>query len=347
MFMEKHSLFYQRRSFFQILKEGTILYFRHIVLMSKPLIIPLLAQLVGIFLWIGLTYGVVDLVTTHFPILNPWLLWGIFLAANLPGLYIFIQGFWHYLVWVSGLNLVARDLVETGQCSDLSAFALRINNRATEFSVIWTFLFAINFLPVGLAVIPLGVGGVHPQWGLSCNLLAGAIFLIGILIVSVLMLFFALVFQTFAFTPGSAGASLFRSVDLVKLNIPKTLGLSIIAVAATQFVLPPMVMAVLDGIRLTSFLGNGLEVLVRYALSKSAVAIESYHSLVLSNVFHQLTHDPRFLSLQMMETLFYTFFSALFLPLGCWWFALLYADLKTQMEENQALQKSAEVLQEV
>jgi len=344
--MDSLSVFYKRRSFVQILKEGTILYFRHIVLMTKPLVVPLLAQFVGILLWVGLTYGVVDMVTSRFS-LNPWLLWGIFLAANLPGLYIFTQGFWHYLVWVSGLNLVARDLVETGQCTDLSAFALRINNRASEYSIIWTFLFAINFLPVGLAVIPLGIGGVHPQWATGCNLMAGAILSTGMMVVMVLMLFFALVFQTFAFTPGSAGASLFRSVDLVKIDIPKTLGLSIIAVVATQVVLPPVVMAVFDGIHLTAYLANGLEILVRYALARSTTAIESYHSVVLSNVFHQLTHDPRFLADQMMETLSYTFVSALFLPLGCWWFALLYADLKTQMDESQRLPKPPEVLQGV
>ncbi len=328
--------FYQRRTIGEILTQGTGVYGHHWLSLTRPLFYPLGAQLIGVIFWIVLTFESVDLLTTYVPQLNVWALWFIFLLANLPGMYIFFHGFWRYIVWVTALNLLARDLVENGTSDHVDAFYLRVVSRSVDYSLIWSFLFAILFIPLGLAVIPLSISAANPDWYWGCVIAALLIILVGLVLGGILLIFFSLVFQVFAFTPGSAGASLFRSLDLVSVDIFKTLTILAIAVIATQFLLPSLVLVLCQALKLTQLLASGMEIGVSYILSKTTPSVLETQAdyPFLATAYRMLAEKPALLAHEIIQTLLYTIVSALLLPLGTCWMALLYADLKTRLDEK-------------
>ncbi len=288
----------------------------------------------GIIFWIGLAYESVDLLTAYFPHLNIWLIWIVFVLANLPGVYLFLNGFYLYMVWTAALNLVVRELAELGACSDISGYSLRVTNRSVDFSLILTFLFAIVFVPLGISFMPIAFGATHPHWYVVSMIISVLMIGFGLILSGIAMIFLSLVFQVFAFTPGSAGASIFRSIDLVKHHILKTLAVILVAFIAIQFVIPTLLTALLDWTHITAFITSGVELGVRYVLSKCDIHGTNFQTLhpVMTNIYTMITHDPHGLSAQITESMIYTYISALLLPLGTCWFALLYGDLKTVQE---------------
>lgn len=275
-----------------------------------------------------------DLLTTYFPQVNLWLMWGIFLLANLPGMYLFFEGFWRYLVWVSALNLVVRQLVETGNCSDLPARAMRISSRSVDYSVVLTFLFGVVFVPFAIALIPIALMSHFPDWYWGLLGVALLTVFVGLLLVCVLLIFCSLVFQVFAFTPGPAGACLFRSIDLVGQNVVKTLVIIAISVGITQFALPSIVVWMSDLVHATHLLAIATHGFVQYLLNQSYQGIEELYQdyAAVPWILGKLLANPWRVALELTRIIIYTFTSAFLLPLGTCWFALLYGDLKTRFE---------------
>jgi hypothetical protein len=305
--------------------------------LSKPLLYPLVSQLMGIVLWIGLTYQCTDYMTANYPNLDTWLVWTIFFAANLPGMILFLKGFWKYVVWVSALNLVIRELVETGECGDTQKYAMRITNRGPDYSLILTFLFGMVFIPAGLAMIPIAFSASRPDLVGMCMVIAAIIFGIGMLMALILGILFSLVFQVFAFTPGSAGASFFRSMDLVGQKTMKTVFFLIALVLVTQFLIPTIVTWGFQMVGIVTMVTQVIDIAVQYVLQKTApdVAELKQDYPMITMLFNLLMSQPQKLSEDITISLFYTFLSALSLPLGSCWFALLYADLKTRHEVSE------------
>ncbi len=330
-------MFYQRRSISHILKEGSRLYLKHMRTLTRPLFYPLLAQIVGIALWVFLAYESVDLVTATFPRVNIWVLWGIFVLANLPGLYIFLHGFWQYLIWVSGLNLMVRELMDTGGKPDSRSAYLRITNRSTDYALIWSFLFGLVFLPLAFAVLPIAIGASNPNWYAPALVIGIGIFLVSTVLASMALVFCSLGFQTFAFSPGHAGASLFRSVDLVSHGFIKTLALLCVWLAVTQFILPSLVTWAMDALQMTRGLAWILQGFVQFVLTQNAedvVSLEQTQGALVS-LYNWLGSHVEMVAIELAHAIVFTFVSALLLPLGTCWFALLYADLKVRLDLSQ------------
>jgi hypothetical protein len=335
-------LFYQRRSLIDILKDGTQLYCRYGLRLTRPLVYPVLAQFVGIGLWLGLTYGVVDWMTATPMANNLWLLWTGFILANIPGMWLFFDGFWRYLIWVSALNLMIRELAETGRSEELHPYYIRVHHRAVDYTLVWTFLFGLLFIPIGLGMIPISMFSSQPDQ-LWMGLAAGGIITgVGLIIALVLMMFFALVFQVFAFTPGSAGASLFRSLDLVATGFWKALAIVFTALSLTQLLLPMVITDISDQIHLTPLLSLPIEEGLRYFIREYSATIRSFHDPLLEQVFANLSADPASQAQHVMQGILLMVVSALLLPLGTCWFALLYADLKTRLDALKLAESASE-----
>lgn len=321
-------LFFQTRSTAKILVEGTGVYFRHISAITRPFVIPVVMQVAGLFLWVMLACQSADW-TVHWPITLRWLM---FIAANLPGVAICIRGFWDYLIWFAALNLVIRDLVDNNPLLEASGYTLRITSRSMEYSLIWLFLFALSFIPVGLAFIPLTVGMGTPALWMIMVAASAVILGVGLLMATILSLLFAMVFQVFVFTPGSAGSSFFKSVDLVRLDWCKVLVISLLSLVIVQNALPAGVVFIFDALHLTERLSQwvGLFLGPMFNASASEALRFPRHYPVYMIDFYQYIHkSPGELFTMTSEAFLFSISYALSLPLSTCWFALLYADLKT------------------
>lgn len=295
---------------------------------------PIFAQTAGIVIWVFLALQSVEFLTSVFPQINIWLLWIAFLLANLPGMYLFFNGFWRYMVWVSALNLLVRELAEDGACNDVQAYAMRITCRPLDYSLILTFLFGMVFIPLGFSMIPIAIASSHPEWYWGCILAALIILSVGSIAVCTAFIFFVLVFQVFAFTPGSAGASLLRSMDLVYQNIGKTVLIIIVSIGVTQLIIPSIFVWIADVSHLTELISNGFKLLMQPLIQQAYADISGF-----KNAYPEITWiadyifvNPQQIGVELAGTLVYTYISAFLLPLGTCWFALLYGDLKTRLE---------------
>lgn len=292
----------------------------------------------GIVLWLVLAYESVDWMTLTFPGVSIWITWSVFALANLPGMYLFFHGFWKYLVWVAALNLVVREVYETGNCPDVLAYAMRVTSRPVDYSLILTFLFGIVFVPFALALIPIVCLTTNPAgywWGIAAAI---SIIFIGLLLVSTLLIFFSLVFQVFAFSPGSAGASLFRSMDLVAQNVLKTIIVILVSVTVTQLIFPTLITWGVEMTGLLTVIEFPLHEMIIYALQQTQkdIAVFQSQSPILFQFYQLLASKPQLLTHEAAKTIVYTFVSAFLLPLGTAWFALLYGDLKTRLESRDS-----------
>ncbi len=296
--------------------------------------LPILLQLVGVLLWIGLTYGVVQGLITFFPQANVWILWAIFGLANIPGLYLFTSQFWEYMLWIAALNLLIRDLLEHGRPLELKSYRLRVSSRSVDYSILLTLLLAVLFIPFTLPLIPLAMGINHQEW-LGWVVLSGFLLLgLGTLMAGVLMVLFALVFQVFAYLPGSAGACLVKSAALAKQNCFKVGLIGVVSLLATQLILPSIGVSLMDVLHGTAACTLGIQAVLQ-VLMKDSMENFSRSQAQFLPIYQSLHMTP--LSLKdiaegLSQALIYTLFSALLLPLGSVWFALLYADLKLASE---------------
>ena len=332
-------MFYRHRSLPRILAEGTRLYFRHFAALSKPLLYPLVAQLGGIVLWVSLTYESIEVISQYFSHLNIWLIWLIFVLANLPGLLLFCNGCWEYLIWISALNLPIRDWCDDpGATPDIPAAEFKIKLRAPDYSLIWSFLFAVFFIPIGLAFLPISLSAFFPQLAPFSIPLCIGLMLVVMIVEFFLSIFLGLVFQVFAFTPASAGACLIRSADLTVRGIPKVMVLITLMIGITQFVVPGLISWLMEASHLMFLIASSLEGTVRYVLQSNSENLNFFqkdYPWVVS-LYKFLISNPKELTLEIVRSLLYTFVSGLLLPWGTCWFALLYADLKLSLDESKA-----------
>ncbi len=335
--MEVAELFYQRRTVKQILWEGAKFYASHLPCLTRPLIWPILAQILGVVIWLGLTYGGMNWISGQWPSLTVWALWMLFILLNAPGMLLFFYGFWRYMVWYAALNLLIREVWDTGRSDDPERHVIRITNRSSDYTLLWTFLFALLFIPFGFAMIPISLVSAFPDWLWVAILASIGILLLGYLVSCISLILFSLVFQVFAYMPGSAGATLFRSVDLVGQNILKTIGFIVIVGLLTQFILPGILTTVLDVTQLTRLIAMPTEKLVQFVLQESSsnLTILAQNNPVITRLVHLLWHDVHQVSVELVRTLLFSLIYALLLPLGTVWFALLYADLKMQQDARR------------
>lgn len=337
-----NDVFYQPRSLRAITKAGFDYYAQAGGLLTWPLVLPIVEQLVGVLLWLGLSYGVVDWLLDTFPLMNPVVLWVCFLLANLPGMLLFIDGFWRYLLWVAGLNLVVRDLVNDQlDRTQWPYHLIRVKSRALDYSLLWLFLFGVMFIPLTLAMlvqlIPLSA-----EWrGL---LLAGSVgvMLVGYGVVVLIWLLTSLSFQVFAFTPDSVGLVLLRSIDLVQQNRCKTLALVLLTLVLTQLLIPSFLVGLIKIVGGSSWLGSGVGQVILWVVSDSIGDLDNLRHYVpeLAKLWDFLVlHFPwvsqvAVIGTGVVEMVVYSLISALLLPLSTIWFALLYADSKVKLESN-------------
>lgn len=334
--------FYQPREIGPLVAEGVSVFGRCWLTLTRPIIGPVLLQIVGIGLALALPFLVIDWATAHPEALSRPMLWGAFLLSIAPGMGLFMWSFWRYVVWISALNLVVRDCVEIGYCPDPEIHWLRVGQRAVDYSLVWLFFFALCFVPVGLGLLTLSLADmlqIAPVVRMMLGVLAlGTTGIVGL----VTAFACALVFQVFAFTPSTAGAALFRSADLVKLAPGKTLLLLVLVGFLTQGLFPALGLGAFDLLGLTNLLGNALYPWVQHVLETNHASWQASGMLSSqgAQAFKLLLSNSKALCVEIARTTLMSVLSALMLPLASVWMALWYGSLKDRQDQEEAALKS-------
>lgn len=218
--MSKYKL---NNSIFVILWEGIKIYFSNIDKFFLYMLFPVFGQVVGIALSFGLSLGFADKVAQKADSPASALLMILLLA--IPGLLIFAEAFWDYMVAYVALNSMTEGAVTTGKVYDLASH----NEVATQRG--WKY---VGFLIVLSILISLG----------------SSIFFI--IPGFVLWIYFILVFQVFTFEPDLSITDIFkRSFLLVKGNWARTFILMAVLGFFSMYILTEGITVVFDYLNLT------------------------------------------------------------------------------------------------
>lgn len=199
-----------------IFTNSVILYFQNFGSFFKYMAFPVLGQVFGIVLaffaafWFAANlpnWAVKGSLLDNFSVI-----FILLMLIILPGLLIFAKAFWDYLVAYGAINSMLENLLKSGKVYDFPAHNEVILRKSFKFVGLW--------LVIGL----LSMLGSFPLiW----------------VIAAIMFVYFILVFQIFVFEPQQSIYGCFkRSVEIIKGNFARTVGLAALIGAFTYWILP-------------------------------------------------------------------------------------------------------------
>lgn len=217
--------------------QGTKLYFTNFGSFFKYMAFPTFGQVLGI---------VLILITTSFYSANiqKWIIPGgildnfmliflILFLLTLPGLFILIKAFCDYLVAYGSVNSMLDNMLKSGRVYDFHAHTELVARRSSAFASIWL-IWAL-----------FGLIGSFPLFWV---------------IFGILSVYFMLVFQVFTFEPDKSALGCFKkSVNLIKGNFTRTLGLMAILGVLTYWLMPNLIQYLFDVLKLTDIFAIPLD----------------------------------------------------------------------------------------
>lgn len=310
--------FYQPRTINQILWGGLKLYQKYWLALTLPLLSPFLKIFFGVVLWLALPITVFNILGN----INPVILAICFVAANIPGAWLFFGGFWRYLLFLSAQSQMVRNVMEQGYVGDVEAMQFKVACRGNDYAMMCVILMFIWLLPFLLFLLTTGLVSFVTQ-----NALIG--FAIGVFtlvatafLMLVFTLFFSMSFQCFMFQPDKLGAVLMSSFDLVRKDFWKVTLVGFISFMATQNVLPTLITCLLDWTGIINFLAIPLTPAVSWYTQNISTSVTPNAIIVFLQ-----THTSMIAG-SIIELVITLSLALLLIPLGACWYTLLYADLK-------------------
>lgn len=222
----------------EIFFEGVKLYFANFGQFFKYLAFPVLGQILGIILTILASY----IYAINLPKLliaggifdNFSMIFLILILITLPGLFIFVKAFWDYLVAYGAINSMTDNLLKSGKVYDFAAHTELITRKTPKFVGLWLLL--------GLF------------WTIGSNPLLWVI-------TGILFVYFVLIFQVFTFEPDQSALGCFKkSMQIIKGNFWRTLGLIILLGLFTYCLLPELFKFLLNLVKIIEFLAIPIDV---------------------------------------------------------------------------------------
>lgn len=206
-------------SVWSVFAQGVKLYFTNFGSFFKYMAFPVFGQILGI---------IIALLASYFYTLNlpRWIVEGgvfdnfsmIFLILFLlmiPGLLIFAKAFWDYLVAYGAINSMVDNMLKSGKVYDFPAHTELITRKTAKYIGVW-FLF-------GLFAI---IGSFPLFW----------------VVAGIMFVYFVLIFQVFTFEPQQSVLGCFqKSVQIIKGNFTRTVGLMALLGILTYWALPEMI----------------------------------------------------------------------------------------------------------
>lgn len=261
-------------SVWSVFGQSVKLYFSNFGSFFKYMAFPVFGQLIGIIiiLFISYFYSVnLQKMVIKGSIFDSFLM--IFLLLfilTLPGLIILIKAFWDYLVAYGAVNSMLDNMLKSGKVYDFHAHTEVIARRSASYGFLWGVLAIMGLV----AIIPV-------FW----------------VIAAIMFVYFILVFQVFAYEPDKSVFGCFkRSVELVKGNFAKTLGLAILIGLLTYWAMPELTKLLFNTLKITDFLAMPFENLclqlpidnINALLSKVPGATQITPLCVAKNIIVQL-----------------------------------------------------------
>lgn len=218
-------------SVWSVFWQGIKLYFTNFGSFFKYMAFPVFGQVLGVILTMAPAFW-------YAQNLPKWIIKGgifdnfsmiflVLILIILPGLLVFAKAFWDYLVAYGAINSMLDNMVKSGRVYDFAAHNEVITRRTTGFVGLWI-LFGI-FTTIG--AFPL-------FW----------------VVAFILFVYFVLIFQVFAFEPDKSPVGCFqKSVDIIKGNFARTLGLMILLGLFTYCFLPELIKFFFDFVNVVGF----------------------------------------------------------------------------------------------
>lgn len=199
--------------------QGLKLYFTNFGSFFKYMAFPVFGQIFGIILVLCASYFYIENLPKYIAqggVFNNFsMIFLVLFIITLPGLLVFAKAFLDYLVAYGAVNSMVENMLKSGKVYDFPAHTEVITRRMTKFIGLW--------LLFGLYVI---VGSFPLFW----------------VIAGVLFVYFVLIFQVFTFEPDKSPLGCFqKSMELIKGNFARTLGLVSLLTALTYWILPDFI----------------------------------------------------------------------------------------------------------
>ena len=226
-----------KNSVWEIFGQGVKLYFTNFGAFFKYMAFPVFGQILGIILILFAS----SVYAAFLPALivpgglfdNFSMIFLVLFLITLPGLLILVKAFWDYLVAFGSINSMLDSMLKSGRLYDFHAHTEVITRRSASYGTLWVLLAILGLI----AIFPL-------FW----------------VIAGILFVYFVLVFQVFTYEPDKSPFECFtRSLEIIKGNFWRTLGLAILVGALTYWLIPELIRFLLAFVGVISLLSIPLD----------------------------------------------------------------------------------------
>ena len=335
----------QRRSLFTIVKDAFRFYIPNLAVGTKPLLLPIFAQIAGVVIGILLPYKAMDWMIASFTI--GWIIFAMF-TLMIPGVCFLTWGFWRFLVlmasmnasclrWVAqdkqtGVNVIEHDYQQIPSASYSKLLAIFMALWILPPGFLWVSVVFINFLAtLALSAQDSPLAGILPVLNVVFFLGGGGIIFI---ILSILSIYCSLSFQIISLEPGishSAVAVIQRSIARMKGQFWRGLAVMLFVSLLTSTVIPMLVGLVFDLTQLTALLQIPVSFLTDEILHKiqpqAGSALPTYYAAWMETLLKH--HDQ--VALETTHYVILLVVSLLLLPLSSLIYTLFYLDIRASV----------------
>ncbi len=266
----------QSKSIVALFQQSSVLYFKNIGVLTPPIILPVVFQVIGIVLAMGLPlYCAIFFQQTmlQYPFIARQ---GAIVLLSLPGVILMSVALWHYLVWMVALCHSAKALLSGEPLPDFKRAYKQVHQkRYSKLLIVLSVLWLLGLIVYGLGMLSTRFIE-EPMLGLIVSLASLAALLMGVVFAAVASVFFCLSFQAFAFKDNertSTWTILKSSVTVVRSKLFSVLVFSIIFCLMTGLLLPELFNQLLHLTGISQWLAEPLR-----------LPIQTYFANIQSNV---------------------------------------------------------------
>lgn len=328
-----------RTGILRILLKGFGPYLKNILPFSKTMLVPVFAQILGIYFILAAAALVPKALTTislpEFISGNLFILLGLVLLFTIPGFFLQIKGFWEMMIRLSSLNIMAADAI-SGKTPDVASANTSIRNKTLSYAKLLTVLTLIYVILAGFPFLIIIFQGTLAQYQHFILSLFGFTEILAIIISLIVSIYLSLCLVVFAFEKGSTKKIIKRSWKLVSKRFFSMMFLIILSSIFVNNIIPAIVQSLSDAVSLSSALGAPIKFLLASAYDTPG-KLNDFMSFFRTIHYNDLlaSSDPLgFLSKSMASFLLGSVVSWMMIPLMSIWYTLFYFDITGKSDEK-------------
>ena len=315
---------------FNIIGNGIKVYTINLFNLSTPVILPVLAILLGIGLMIIPAYILpkyYETWATNLPVLKElYSIITVIVLSMLPGLILFKIGFWNYMLRFVSLNSMVGDILKKKVLKNHDYYAQIVALRAKDYFLMLAIFCSIWLM--GLA-LPFSIYLFNIEPLLIPYILIGLEF-VAVFLLLILSIYLSLCFQVFAFeTSFGPMQTLEESFKLVLNNFWRLLTLAITLTMITSVLIPQIFGFIADILLIKTTIALPIESFLTGIYNNSPQIFDMLQNI--PTLATQATEPEKLieeLSKVLSFSLIASIISLLMLPLGSCLYTIFYFDAK-------------------